>query len=154
MNQQQQLPGENTYYLCMESEHELKIAKAWLKAQHPKGTAAKLVQELRISRLNEKHTVIALYREDGCTPALLSPIDPATGGRRVEAAVIDGTLLAEVVQGRPIRVRDHWQTTSGEDELQDGDINRSTFLQELGKTLRSPAIIKRSTDQQFVRIGT
>ena len=152
--QQQKPQGEGVYYLCMDGEHELRIAKAWFKAKFPQGTAAKLVQELRIARLMDQHTVIAIYREDGCTPALLSPIDHVTGGRRIEPVAIDDAILKEVVEGKPVRVRDHWRARRSDDDYSDGDIDRSSFFRALGATLRSPVCIKRSLDQQFISLGT
>ena len=160
-HQQQQgkkpLPGENTYYICVDSEHEHRIAQAYLKQKFPEGTQARLVREIKLLKLDAKHTVIALYRPDGCSPALMAPVDNASGSRGIEPAPMD-LVVSEVKEGKPVSVREFWSTASYDEEegMGDGELVLNTFLGALARTLhRTPAHIRPPrADEKVLRLVT
>ena len=155
-------------FVCLEGEHEAAIARAYMQKTYP-GSKARLVQELRLDRLHDKHTVIALWRDRGCTPPVMAPRDDVSGGRGLELRDPD-TLVSEVLEGKPIHVRDHWgegdlsaDDDMGMTSMSDGELQKGTFLNAIGtsmskchvtgKRAREPAIVKRSTDARTLKLG-
>ena len=161
------LPSEFHVYVCLEGEFEAHIARAYMQKTYP-GSKARLVQELRLHNLSRQHIVIALWRDRGCTTAVFAPRDEQSGARGLEIREPE-TLIGEVLEGKPLHVKDFWgEGAESDDELSmtaltDGELDRNAFLQALGTSMskchvsqrraKEPAIIKRSTDQRSVRLG-
>lgn len=160
--------NELTVFLCLEGEHEANIARAYMQATYP-GSKARLVQELRLDRLTERHTVIALWRDRDCTPPVLAIRDEVSGGRGLELRD-PHTLVKEVLEGKPIACKDYWGDASEVDDdgfgmssMTDGELQTGAFMNELGtsmgkcwvanKRAREPAILKRGTDQRVLKLG-
>src|SRR5262245_53894466 len=83
---------ETTYFVLINDEFEQKAAREYLRNKYP-NSDARVVQELRLDRLTDKQTVIALYRGNQRTPAVQLITNPQ--GVRVPSATPVAELAAE-----------------------------------------------------------
>lgn len=137
--------AETTYFVMISDDYEKKAAQAYLQAIYP-GTAARVVQDLRLDRLTDRHTVIALYRPDDRTPAVQMRLTPQGLREPLHTPVAD--LMKEVREGKPVECKQFWQRGSGNE----GELNLSGFLEELGKQC-APAVIKYIARDHIMRLG-
>lgn len=137
--------AETTYFVMVSDDYEKKAAEAYLKTLYP-GTAARIVTDLRLDRLTDKHTVIALYRPDDRTNAVQLRITPQ--GLREPQATPIGELAKEVRESTPVNCARFWQRGSGNE----GEVNLAGFLEELGKVC-APAVIKYIPRENILRLG-
>jgi len=118
---------EFTYVLTAGDEHDVHDARVWRKklSERSPDSAPKMVQEIKLARLTERHTVIALYRPD------------------------DGIERSkELVAGPPVQVRDHWRKDGD-----DGEVNTETFIGTLAKGIL-PAVVKTRRENIDEDLGT
>lgn len=146
---------EGTYYLAINDDGELKIAKAWFKDRYPEVVRdpqrhpwPKITREIPIPRLHEKATVIALIRGEDRSPLEKRTRDQATG-MMTSQANDPAMLLEEVRECKPVRIGDHWRGKSDEWDAFGGEIDRPTFLEALGKVCSplAPRVHVGSIDQ-------
>lgn len=136
---------ENTYFIYLADEHETKAARAYLKSLYPT-SLAKQVAELRLDRLTDKHTVIALRRDNERTPAVQVIVNPQ--GVRTLSQTPMAELMKEVQESEPLRCADFWHQRPGGD----GELDLARFLEELGKRC-TPAAIKYYERTQTLKLG-
>lgn len=144
---QAKVHGQDTYYVMPADEHEQAICQAWIEKHRP-NTIARSVSRLRVDRLTERHTVIVLMRRvKKPTAAVGITLDENKLRQTVHRNVDE--LSAEVTEGEVIRCDKHWRPAS---DGQDGLLDTSTFLEELGKTC-TPLCIKWRADDRIVWLG-
>lgn len=136
---------ENTYFIYLADEYEAKAARAYLKSLYPT-SLAKQVAELRLDRLTDKHTVIALRRDNERTPAVQVIVNPQ--GVRTLSYTPPTELMKEVAEAEPIKCSDFWHKVAGGE----GELDLARFLEELGKRC-SPAAIKYYERTQTLKLG-
>jgi hypothetical protein len=138
--------SEHTYFVMVNDDYEKKAATAYVKSLYP-GTAAKVVADLRLDRLTDKHTVIALRRPTECTPAVALRINPQ-GIRETSITPVDA-LMREVQESEPVHCAEHWRAAR---EGNDGELDISGFATALG-TRCIPAAIKYYPRDGILRLG-
>lgn len=137
--------AETTYFVLMNDEYESKAGRAYLKTIYPQ-SLARVVTDLRIDRLTDKHTVIPLFRGDDRTPAVQLIRDPQ--GIRVPQHTPVAELMKEVREGQPVACAKHWSASSGNE----GELNVTSFLEELGKSC-VPAAVRYVPRENILRLG-
>jgi hypothetical protein len=100
--------SESTLFLCVDDEHEYRIAQAYLKEKYP-GTPASLVRAIPVDRLQPQHVIIPLYRTRGCTPALVTETEGKA--ERVKHTPIK-EMVGEVFEAKHVNVKDCWTVLS------------------------------------------
>lgn len=141
------LHGDSLYYLMPADEYEQAICQAWLE-KNRENTIARSVSRLRVDRLTERHTVIVLMRrQKKPTAAVGVTLDEHKVKQLVHRNVEE--LASEVSEGEPITCEKHWRPAS---DGEDGILDTSTFLCELGKT-STPLAIKWRADDRIVWLG-
>jgi len=138
--------ADTTYFLMVNDDYEKKAAKHYLSQLYP-GTAARIVTDLRLDRLTDKHTVIALRRNDERTQAVSLRVDPQ--GIRVPMYTPVADLAREVQEAEPVRCVDYWTPAR---EGNEGELNLAGFLEQLGKKC-IPAAIKFYPREGILRLG-
>lgn len=137
--------AETTYFVLVSDDYEKKAAEAYLKAIYP-GSAARHVTDLRLDRLTDKHTVIALYRPDDRTQAVQMRVNMHGIREPVHTPVAE--LMKEVREGKPVDCAQFWQRGSGNE----GELFLAGFLEEFGKTC-APAVVKYVPRENIMRLG-
>lgn len=137
---------DTTYFVMLNDEFEMKAAKAYIKNLYP-GTAARIVTDLRLDRLTDKHTVIALRRSDERTQAVSLRVSPS--GIREPVHTPIEQLMREVQESEPVRCADFWQPAR---EGNEGELNLAGFMEEFGKKC-IPAAIKFYPRDGILRLG-
>jgi hypothetical protein len=137
---------DTTYFLLIDDEYEKKAAKEYLRQMYP-GTAARIVNELRLDRLTDKHHVIALVRGNERSPAL-ALVANHNGIRELRATPV-AELMREVVESKPVRCADYWQPAR---EGNEGEVALGGFLEDLGKKA-APAALKYYPQQGLLKLG-
>lgn len=135
----------DTYFVALADDDEFQIAKAYVKAMYPQ-TAAKLVRELRLDRLTDKHTVIALRRDDERSPVAV--LEPSPTGQRQPRRRPAVELIGEIREAPPIRVAEFW----GPGLDGDGEVDSSGFMSALG-TRAIPAAVKNYPTQKTLKLA-
>src|SRR5215471_6965243 len=136
--------AETTYFVMVSDDYEIKAAREYVKMMYP-GTQAKVVHELRLDRLTDKHTVITLTRDNERTPAVAIRHNPQ-GIREISPTPV-AELAKEVRESKPIAVEKYWAEVDG-----DGVVDLASFLTELGKGA-SPAAVKYLPSQGLLKLG-
>lgn len=136
---------DTTYFVMLDDEYEKKAAKEYLRQHYP-NTNARVVHELRIDRLTDKHTVIALFRGNERTDAV-RVVANGQGIRELKPTPLP-ELAGEVQESKPVRCAEYWQTIEGNE----GTLDVASFLTELGKKC-TPAAIKLYPAQGFMKLG-
>lgn len=135
---------DTTYFVLVNDDYEIKAGKEYVRSIYP-GTAAKVVHELRLDRLTDKHTVIALTRDHERTGAI--QVKPNAQGIREIYPTPIAELAKEVRESKPIVVAKYWHEVDG-----DGEVDLAGFLQEVGKAA-VPATVKYIPAQNILRLG-
>jgi hypothetical protein len=138
--------AETTYFVMIDDEYEKKAAKEYLRQMYP-NTEARVVHELRLDRLTNKHHVIALFRGNERTAAL-ALVANMNGIRELRPTPV-AELMKEVHESRPVRCADYWQPAS---EGNEGEVALGGFLEDLGKKC-SPAALKYYPKQGILKLG-
>lgn len=147
LGQRKRKPGEITYYLLIDDTSERNTALAFLQQQGVprRDESHRKVQELRIDRLDERHTVIPVLRNVNQD---LSYLEQSQETGRVNYHAEHGKVAA-------FGVIDCAQFVSSEVSAIDGFGDRvfdeDAFCRALGK-ICVPATLKRSTERHTVRI--
>lgn len=137
---------DTSYFIIQEDEYEKKAAREYIRSKYP-NTQARIVTELRLDRLTDKHTVYALFRDNERSPAV-HLVANANGIRELRPAPV-AELAAEVKESKAIRCADFWMPAR---EGNEGELDLSTFLSELGKRC-APAAIKYYPAQGILKLG-
>lgn len=95
-------------FLCVDEEHEYRIAAAYVREKYG-ATPASLVREIPVDRLQPQHVIIPLFRARGSTPALVTESE---GKRELVRPTPLKEMVPEVIEGRPIYIKDSWTVLS------------------------------------------
>lgn len=136
---------EYTYFVCIDDDYERKAAREYVNTKYPK-SLAKFVHELRLDRLTDKHTVIALVRGNERTPAVQVIVNPQ--GVRTLSNTPVSELAAEVVESDAVSCAKHWSKLAGGE----GELHLPAFLEELGRAC-VPAAIKNYPNTKTLKLG-
>lgn len=147
------ITGENIYYLMPADEHEQALCMAWIE-KHKPGTVARNVSRLRVDRLTERHSVIVLMRRVKKPTPVIGVVRDEHNLKELvvrspEFLVDDKPIMDQVSEGPPVHAGKHWKPAP---DGEDGLLNESSFLEELGKTC-SPLAIKWRSDDRVVWLG-
>lgn len=137
--------AETTYFVLVNDEYESKAGRAYLKTIYPQ-SLARVVTELRLDRLTDKHTVIPILRGDDRSPAV--PLVRDAHGIRVPQPAPVTELMKEVREGQPVACAKYWQPGTGNE----GELNVAGFLEEVGKSC-VPAAVKYYPRENIMKLG-
>lgn len=133
-----------TYFIMLPDDYEKKIMLAYLESKYAKESLAlaKKVGEMRVDRLTDMHTVIALVRPRPSPAA--TPFKNQMGLTDYEhhEPELKGR---EVRESRPILIKRFWRAASDE-AMVDGELNTSEFLTALAQAA-SPLSINWHPEQ-------
>lgn len=127
--------AETTYF--WHPEHDSEVCREYVRRKYPE-TKARVVFVLPTHRLLERAHVIGLVRKRP-SPTEVYQFEQ---GRRVAVPVPIEKLLEEVVEGKPVAVRDF---ISGGNEYEDGALDAPALIDRLAKDY-GPAVCHYRSD--------
>ena len=132
---------ENVYFLVIDDNGpEEQLIREHLRQKYP-GTKAKVVTELKLQRLTDRHLVVPCFRRPpNMHPGFTMPKDGM--GMRVA-----NPSQEPVSEGKPVVVKDYWNA-----ELEDGDLDANGFVNAVAKS-SLPAVVKYRSDSKTLRLA-
>jgi hypothetical protein len=148
--------SESTLFLCSDDEHEYKIAVGYVKEKYP-GSLASVVREIPVDRLQSVHVIVPLFRPRGCTDAMVTKDE---GRREIVRPTPLKDMIPEVVEAKPLHVKDYWTVLSGAGQgvafaSVAGAVSVNKLFGALSERLEDPITIKGwRADVRHLKIGS
>lgn len=150
-------PAPRLFYLAMDDLYESQIAKAWAK-EHGKS----LVHFIPLERLTLEMVIVPIVRNAETRTPMLQEDWNQSEQRKISKRLPASELAGELVECKPVRVGDYWQSAAGSGRAADGfsdllmgALDKPAFINALNESTAEHGVYPRThhgDDNKIVKL--